>query len=56
MVNTVPFSAVGNGLWEMDKWEMGSRWLRWLGGFGVREILISWEIGHFGEDGGMTTY
>ncbi len=56
MVNTVPFSTVGNGLWEMDKWEMGSGWLRWLGGFRVRKFLISWEIEHFEENGGMTAY
>jgi hypothetical protein len=30
----VPFSTVGNGLWEMNKWEMGVGWLRWIRGFG----------------------
>ncbi len=45
----VPFSTVGNGLWEMDKWEMGVGWLGWIRGFGVGN---SWEIKDLGGNGG----
>ncbi len=46
----VPFiNTVGNGLWEMDKWEMGVGWLRWLRGFGVG---IFGEIKNLGGNGG----
>jgi hypothetical protein len=33
MAFLVPFSTAGNGLWEMNKWEMGFGWLLWLWGF-----------------------
>ncbi len=33
MAFLVPFSTAGNGLWEMNKWEMGFGWLLWLSGF-----------------------
>ncbi len=45
----VPFSTVGNGLWGMDKWEMGVGWLRSIRGFGVGN---SWEIKDLGGKGG----
>ena len=32
MAFLVPFSTAGNGLWEMNKWEMGFGWLLWLWG------------------------
>ncbi len=26
----IPLSTAGNGLWEIDKWEMGFGWLRYF--------------------------
>ncbi len=46
-----PFSTVGNGLSEMDKWEMGVGWLRWIRGFGSA-VGNSWEIKNLGGNGG----
>jgi len=45
----VPFNTVGNGLWEMDQWELGFGWLRWLRGFGMGN---SWERKNFRGNGG----
>ena len=43
MHDHVTFTTEGNGLWEIDKWEMGFGWLQWLRGFGIGN---SWEKGN----------
>ena len=49
MAFLVPFSTVVNGLWEMDKWEMGVGWLQWIRGSRVGN---SWGKKDSGGNGG----
>ena len=46
MASSIPFSTMGNGLWEIDMWEMGFVWLLVFWGFSIandREMVICWE-------------
>ena len=57
MAFLVPFSTVGNGLWGMDKWEMGG-WMasvdsglwgrKFLGnkGFGRERRVVKLQVGY----------